>query len=102
MGPFWSRLVDWHLGLLAQTPKVWHTRELTLVFAELATFAAYAVIPLLIVYFLVRRQRVHFSRVWFLLLLYLLVGGTVHVLSAFGEPAESWAIRSEERRVGKV
>jgi two-component system sensor histidine kinase/response regulator len=82
----------WDFGLLAQTPKVWHTREMTLVFAELATFGAYAVIPLLILYFLLRRKHVHFSRVWFLLLAYLIVGGIAHVLTAFGEPAESWAI----------
>ena len=58
--------------------------ELTLIFANLATFAAYAVIPLLILYFLVRRRQVHFSRVWFLLLMYLTVGGAVHVLDACG------------------
>lgn len=92
MRPFWSWPINWDLALLAQTPKVYHTRELTLVFAELATFAAYAVIPLLIVYFLFQRKRVHFSRVWFLLLAYLVVGGAAHVLSAFGEPAETWAI----------
>src|SRR5262245_58112548 len=58
--------------------------DLTLIFADLATFAAYAVIPLLILYFLLRRRHVHFSRVWFLLLMYLIVGGTVHVLDACG------------------
>src|SRR5262245_65275891 len=58
--------------------------ELTLICADLATFAAYAVIPLLILYFLLRRRQVHFSRVWFLLLMYLIVGGAVHVLDACG------------------
>ena len=28
---------------------------------------------------------------WFLLLVYLVVGGAAHVLSAFGEPAANWA-----------
>jgi two-component system, sensor histidine kinase and response regulator len=93
MGPFWSPLIDaqgpW---LLAQTaPKVWDPLELTQIFAHLATFAAYAVIPLLIVFFLLRRRRVHFSRVWFLLVVYLLVGGAAHVLDAFGESAAHWA-----------
>jgi len=58
--------------------------ELTLIFADLATFAAFAVIPLMILYFLLRRRQVHFSRVWFLLLMYLIVGGAVHVLDACG------------------
>ncbi|HEY2411152.1 MAG TPA: response regulator [Pirellulaceae bacterium] len=61
------------------------------VFADLATFGAYAVIPLLIVYFLLRRRQVHFSRVWFLLVVYLLVGGAANVLNAFGEPVANWA-----------
>jgi PAS domain S-box-containing protein len=59
--------------------------DLVLVFADLATFAAYAVIPLMILYFLLRRRQVHFSRVWFLLLMYLIVGGAVHVLDACGD-----------------
>ena len=32
----------------------------------------------------------HFSRVWFLLVVYLLVGGAVHVLSAFGDATSQW------------
>ena len=54
-----GRSICW---LLAQTPKVYHTCELTLVFAELATFAAYAVIPLLILYFLAAEARPFFAR----------------------------------------
>lgn len=77
--------------LLAQSaPRAWNALELTSIFADLATFAAYAVIPLLIVYFLLRRRRVHFSRVWFLLMVYLVVGGAMHVLSAFGESTANW------------
>src|SRR5260221_3045674 len=92
MGPFWSPLIErlspW---LLAQTPKPWDPLEMTSIFADLATFGAYAFIPLLIVYFLLQRRRVHFSWVWFLLLVYLVVGGAAHVLSAFGEPVANWA-----------
>lgn len=93
MAPFWlppgRMFYSWFLAQSA--PKVWNEQELTLIFADLATFAAYLVIPLLIVFFLVRRRHVHFPRVWFLLVVYLLVGGAVHVLSAFGESAERWA-----------
>jgi hypothetical protein len=98
MGSFrLPRLDSFGFWLLAQrAPKAWDPLELTLVFADLATFAAYAVIPLLIGYFLLRRRHVHFSRVWFLLVVYLLVGGAVHVLSAMGgwEPA----VRGDEGR----
>src|SRR5262245_32075259 len=100
MGPFWSPHDDgrwaWLLGqaavlgqtLVSQTtPRL----EMTQIFADLATAAAYAMIPLLILYFFLRRQRVQFSWVWFLLVLYLVVGGAAHVLSAFGESAASWA-----------
>jgi two-component system, sensor histidine kinase and response regulator len=87
MGPFWSRPMDQGtLVLLAQpAATAWSAPDLTLVFADLATFAAYAVIPLLILYFLLRRRHVHFSRVWFLLLVYLIIGALVHVLDAFGD-----------------
>src|SRR5262245_42199360 len=92
MGPFWSPLnATARLWLLAQSaPRGVGPLESTLIFADLATFAAYAVIPLLILYFLLRRRHVHFSRVWFLLVVYLLVGGAVHVLSAFGEWTLPW------------
>src|SRR6478752_3648604 len=97
MGPFGSRpFAAGGAWLLAQAARNvrndWSPLETTSIFADLATFAAYAVIPLLILYFLLRRRHVHFSRVWFLLLAYLIVGGIAHVLTAFGEPAESWAI----------
>ena len=83
-----AMLVD-SAQLLAQT-RIWDPLELTTIFADLAIFAAYAVIPILIVYFLLRRRNVHFSRVWFLLVVYLVVGGAAHVLNAFGESAASW------------
>lgn len=93
MGPFWSPHDDgrwiWLIG--QATPKPWDTLELTQIFADLATAGAYAMIPLLILYFFLRRQRVQFSWVWFLLVLYLVVGGAAHVLNAFGESAASWA-----------
>src|SRR5262245_24143889 len=73
-------------ALLAQrTPIRGDRLDMILVFADLATFAAYAVIPLVILYFLARRRHVHFSRVWFLLLAYLTVGGAVHILDACGD-----------------
>jgi two-component system sensor histidine kinase/response regulator len=84
MGPLSWRPIFGSGPLLLAQRGTWKGLELTLLFADLATFAAYAVIPLLIVYFLLRRRRVHFSRVWFLLVVYLIVGGAVHVLDAFG------------------
>jgi len=84
MGPLSWRPIFGSGPLLLAQRGAWKGLELTLLFADLATFAAYAVIPLLIVYFLLRRRRVHFSRVWFLLVVYLIVGGAVHVLDAFG------------------
>lgn len=86
MGPFGSPLSEGKLAALfaQQAATAWTVPDLMLVFADLATFAAYAVIPLLIVYFLLRRRHVHFSRVWFLLLVYLIIGATVHVLDACG------------------
>ena len=86
MGPFWPLLNDGSgMTLVAQQAPLWRGLDLTLVFADLATFAAYAVIPLLILYFLLRRRHVHFSRVWFLLVVYLIVGGAGRVLDAFGD-----------------
>ncbi len=76
---------DLSLAILAQTPVKGDQIDLMLLFANLATFAAFAVIPLLILYFLLRRRQVHFSRLWFLLLMYLVVGGAVHVLDACGD-----------------
>src|SRR4051794_10197034 len=92
MGPVWSSSFErLNLWLFAQTPRVFNALEMTSIFAHLATFAAYAVIPLLIIYFFLRRRQVHFSRVWFLLVLYLIVGGAANLLFAFGEPAANWA-----------
>ena len=86
MSPLWLRMPCASAPLLAQrTPIRGERIDLMLVFADLATFAAYAVIPVVIIYFLLRRRHVHFSRVWFLLLAYLTVGGAVHVLDACGE-----------------
>src|SRR5262245_61678079 len=85
MSQFWLwRPVNFAAPLIAQSPFRGEPLELTLIFADLATFAAFAVIPLMILYFLLRRRQVHFSRVWFLLLMYLIVGGAVHVLDACG------------------
>src|SRR5688572_23261436 len=86
MGPFGSRLIEGGgFALLAQRPATaWTKYDLTLVFTDLAMFAAYAVIPLLILYFFVRRRPVHFSWVWFLLVVYLVIAATVHVLDACG------------------
>src|SRR5262245_20946002 len=90
MRPLWSFLiVDRPLGLLAQFA-LSDRREMISVFADLATFAAYAVIPLLIVWSILQRMRVHFSRVWFLLVAYLIVGGAVNVFASFGYSAASW------------
>ncbi len=97
MGPFGSPFTigpfpfGHSFRLLAQTKAPWDALEMTSIFADLATFAAYLVIPLLIAYFLLRRRQVHFSRVWFLLVLYLLVGGAANLLDAFGEPVANWA-----------
>ena len=92
MAPLWSpdsALMG--LWLLAQAARrTWDTRELASVFADLAILLAYAVIPLLIVYFLLRRRRVHFSWVWFLLMVYLVLGGSLHALTALGQPAANW------------
>ena len=91
MAPFWSPFIDnlspVHLAdlfpcLLGQNPQPWNPLEMTSIFADLATFGAYLVIPLLIAYFLLRRRHVHFSRVWFLLVVYLLVGGAANLLTA--------------------
>jgi two-component system, sensor histidine kinase and response regulator len=90
MRPLGSPLfVAFRPWLVAQT-KPWDPLEMTSVFADLVTFAAYAVIPLLIVWSILQRKHVHFSRVWFLLVTYLIVGGAVNVFAAFGESAAHW------------
>src|SRR5262249_12628598 len=84
MVPLWSWLNSVEAaGLLAQQTVPQATElELMRVFADLLTFAAYAVIPLLILFSILRRRHVHFSRVWFLLVMYLIVGSAAHVLDA--------------------
>ena len=68
MGPFWSPFIERGAGLHAlwtrcwlfgQTRSPWHPLEMTSIFADLATFGAYLVIPLLIAYFLLRRRQVY-------------------------------------------
>jgi PAS domain S-box-containing protein len=91
MLPMWDvgPLIDASLAMgrgnppLAQSGPSATGIESTLVFADLAMFAAYAVIPLVILYYLLRRRHVHFTRVWFLLLLFLIIGSGVHLLGAF-------------------
>jgi two-component system sensor histidine kinase/response regulator len=90
MRPLWSLLIDMSGPWLIAQTKPWDPLEMTSVFADLVTFAAYAVIPLLIVWSLLQRKHVHFSRVWFLLVAYLIVGGAVNVFAAFGESAANW------------
>jgi two-component system sensor histidine kinase/response regulator len=84
MRQFWSRLFEtqgfhepWDAG------SSW-TQGLgvTLAVANLATALAYFAIPLLILYFLIRRDHVRWSRLWFLFFIALVVGGLVHLLSA--------------------
>lgn len=81
---WWRMVVEGFAPVLAQRTRSWSGLDLTLLFADLATVGAYAVVPIVILYSLARRKHVHFSRVWFLLVLYLMVGGTVHVLDALG------------------
>src|SRR3954447_26589120 len=90
MRPLWSSSkAGCPLSLLAQVSP-WDRRETIAMAADLATFLAYAVIPPLIGYYLLRRRRVHFSWVWILLVAYLIAGGAVNILSAFGETTATW------------
>src|SRR5687768_9682232 len=79
----WPSLPAW------QTPGADGGVTLTAMLAELATFGAYAAIPLLILYFLARRRHLAFSRVWFLLLAFMVIGAIVHLLdgSALWSPS---------------
>jgi PAS domain S-box-containing protein len=90
MRPLWSLLIEAPAPWLVAQARPWDPLEMTSVFADLVTFAAYAVIPLLIVWSILQRKQVHFSRVWFLLVAYLIVGGAVNVFAAFGESAANW------------
>jgi hypothetical protein len=95
MGAFWSRVSERdNAALLAQqAATAWSTPELMLVFADLATFAAYAVTRCSSSIFCCGGGT-SFSWVWFLLLVYLIIGRGSHVLDAFGDwepwPAGRW------------
>jgi two-component system sensor histidine kinase/response regulator len=84
MWQFWSRLFEtqgfdapWASG------ESWSTGlGLTLLLANLLTALAYFAIPVAILYILWRRKQVHWSRLWFLLFVTLVIGGLVHLLAA--------------------
>ena len=84
MWQFWSRLFEtqgfdqpWQGG------DSWTTGlGLTLLLANLATALAFFVIPLLILFFLVRGRHIRWSRLWFLLFVVMVVGGLVHLAAA--------------------
>ena len=84
MWEFWSRLFDtrgfeepWQSG------SAWtQGMGVGLMLANLATALAYFAIPLVIIYFLIRRNHVRWSRLWFLFFVALVVGGLAHLLSA--------------------
>jgi len=84
MWQFWSRLFEsqgfeppWQSG-----PAWTQGMGLGLMLANLATALAYFAIPVLIIYFLIRRNHVRWSRLWFLFFIALVVGGLAHLLSA--------------------
>ena len=84
MWRFFSRLFDTH-GF--QQP--WHHGEswnqalgLMLIVADVATSLAYFTIPVLILFFLLRRKHIRWSRLWFLFLALLVVAGLAHFLQA--------------------
>lgn len=80
----WSQLFD-SSGFTAQRAggSGWEGGlALTLMLADLATFAAFIAIPLMILFYLARRRHFNFTRVWFLLLAFLVIGGTVHFMEA--------------------
>ncbi len=84
MWQFWSRLFDtqgfeepWQSG------SAWtQGMGVGLMLANLATALAYFAIPLVIIYFLIRRNHVRWSRLWFLFFVALVVGGLAHLLAA--------------------
>jgi two-component system, sensor histidine kinase and response regulator len=57
---------------------------LVLMLANLATALAYFAIPVAIIYFLIRRNRVRWSKLWLLCFVALVVGGLTHLVSAMG------------------
>ncbi|MCI0358437.1 MAG: response regulator [Planctomycetaceae bacterium] len=57
---------------------------LVLMLANLATALAYFAIPAVIIYFLVRRNHVRWSKLWFLCFVALVVGGLSHLVAATG------------------
>jgi PAS domain S-box-containing protein len=84
MWQFWSRLFETEGFQQAwQSGDSWTTGlGLTLVLANLATALAFFIIPLLILFFLVRRKHIRWSRIWFLFFVVLVVGGLVHLVAA--------------------
>ena len=83
MWQFWSRLFETEGFQPAQGGEAWTAGlGLTLMLAHLATALAYFIIPLLILFFLVRGKNIRWSRIWFLFFVVLVVGGLVHLLAA--------------------
>ncbi len=84
MWDFWSRLFDTQgFEALWQSGPAWtQSMGLGLMLANLATALAYFAIPLVIIYFLIRRNHVRWSRLWFLFFVALVVGGLTHLLAA--------------------
>ena len=81
---YWSQLFD-SSGFAPRHPDGagWsNSLALTLMIADLAIFAAFVAIPLLILFYLARRRHFNFTRVWFLLLAFLVIGGAVHFMEA--------------------
>jgi PAS domain S-box-containing protein len=84
MWQFWSRLFDTQ-GFEApwQSGSAWtQSMGLALMLANFATALAYFAIPVLIIYFLIRRNHVRWSSLWFLFFIALVVGGLTHLLAA--------------------
>jgi two-component system, sensor histidine kinase and response regulator len=83
MGQVWP-LSDVGVLPLAQAEAAGSGLQVARMLANLALFGAYAIIPLMIVIVLLRRKQVRFARVWLLVMLFLVVGGLVHLVDAFG------------------
>ncbi|MDX1946446.1 MAG: response regulator [Pirellulaceae bacterium] len=84
MWDFWSRLFDtsgfdplWLHG-----PSFTTGLGVALMLAHFATALAYFTIPVIVLFFLLRRQGVRWSRLWYLFLLLLVIGGTMKLLAA--------------------
>ena len=84
MSDVWSQLFDSQSfsGPVHQDSGWTDTLALALMAADIATFAAFAAIPVLILFYLLRRRQLNFSRVWFLLVAFLVIGGVVHFMEA--------------------